>query len=29
MATQYASLYDSAKRKIKEKFERFNIAIIF
>jgi hypothetical protein len=28
-ATQYASLYDDAKRRIKEKFERFNIEIVF
>lgn len=29
MATQYASLYDDAKKRIKEKFERFNIEIVF
>jgi len=29
MATQYASSYDDAKKRIKEKFERFNIDIIF
>jgi hypothetical protein len=29
MATQYASLYDDAKRRIKDKFERYNIQIIF
>jgi hypothetical protein len=29
MATQYASLYDEAKRRIKDKFERHNIQIIF
>jgi hypothetical protein len=28
-ATQYASLYDDAKKRIKEKFERFNIEIVF
>jgi hypothetical protein len=28
-ATQYASLYDDAKRRIKDKFERYNIQIIF
>ena len=28
-ATQYASLYDGAKERIKEKFERFNIEIVF
>ena len=28
-ATQYASLYDDAKKRIKEKFERFNIEILF
>ena len=28
-ATQYASLYDNAKKRIKEKFERFNIEIVF
>ena len=28
-ATQYASLYDDAKKRIKDKFERFNIEIVF
>jgi len=28
-ATQYASLYDDAKKRIKEKFEGFNIEIVF
>lgn len=28
-ATQYTSLYDDAKKRIKEKFERFNIEIVF
>jgi len=28
-ATQYAYLYDDAKKRVKEKFERFNIEIVF